>query len=1096
VTYSLPGLGISNIHYSTSDILNVTALLANPKANQALFRVTQESGSPILSLTPQNFNFYNYSYTNSTWVTSVHPPSASFYAFGNGTYLMSTPNGVSSNAYTVQVTDSRGIMVTLSRTPCYNYSFSWNPAYYNSSLKNGVIVVEALQNGSLRWLGQNLQLTGQGRPIPSIPIKDFRVNETINGINQQVPFQIEDWASKCTVPLGISSNESIFGGNSGIQNMLVFLINDSVSSARIWWDGRDSANQTSYATTDKYFKGDNPSGGVLTNGILTLQIASTSNFTIISTIGTSQVSARFMRVDHYMPVYGSSQAYVITNGIVRDIVQQEAEWSGGISTSSGATANCPNVYSQIVITLPATATYYTYALRTIFVNSSQSRKISDMSPIQLSISYNSQGGILTENGTNSNGYPNTSNKTTPFYNFTSTSFNTGWAHHWSEFVQKNQTNSHYYGGGLMFNNASNFKLYAFDKIANAKTGSLNVTKTSQNVVIEIDPVTSGRGNASFQYPLDLTWYGAVVNFNGTEPIYPGSGSSNELGLWVLVEEPPTVRNVPTVTISPASIVMTVGQSQTFTSTVSGGTTPYSFQWYLDGNTVSGATSSSWTYTPAASANGTHTVCVKLTDYAGLQATSNNATVIVNPFQLSITPSSVTMDYGQSQIFSSSVSGGTGPYSYQWYLNGAKVSGATGPTWTFTPSSTGTFAIYVKATNNTGAQSTSNTATATVNAALSVTISPIPVTMDYGQSQIFSSSVSGGTGPYSYQWYLNGAKVSGATGPTWTFTPSAGGSTTIYVKITDSASTQVTTQSNIASVTVNAALSVAVSPNSVIMDVGRSREFTATVTGGTSPYTYQWYLNGTTISGATGTTYTFTPSSTAHYNIYVNVTDSSTTPNTSRSNIAIVTVVPFGLDGSAQSSTTGNSIALSLTTTYPNDLIYLSVTEGTSARVSSVTSTGLTWNRRANATYTGTGGVRVETWWAVSSSSGSISITITLNASSSAAAVAFGISGANTTSPFDGTYATNTGSGSPAKASKTTTNADDFIIGAIGVNSNPSITVTRGSGFTLILTQASDNTRETSDQYCTASATGTYTPSYSYLSGNNWAMIVDAIKQAS
>jgi hypothetical protein len=157
---------------------------------------------------------------------------------------------------------------------------------------------------------------------------------------------------------------------------------------------------------------------------------------------------------------------------------------------------------------------------------------------------------------------------------------------------------------------------------------------------------------------------------------------------------------------------------------------------------------------------------------------------------------------------------------------------------------------------------------------------------------------------------------------------------------------------------------------------------------------------------------------------------------------------------------------------------------------------LTWNRRANATYTGTGGVRVETWWAVSSSSGSISITITLNATGNAAAVAFGISGANTTSPFDGTYAINTGSGSPATASKTTTNANDFIIGSVGVNSNPSITVTQGSVFTLIATQASSTIRETSDQYTITSSTGTYTASYSHLSRNNWAMIADAIEEAS
>ena len=36
-----------------------------------------------------------------------------------------------------------------------------------------------------------------------------------------------------------------------------------------------------------------------------------------------------------------------------------------------------------------------------------------------------------------------------------------------------------------------------------------------------------------------------------------------------------------------------------------------------------------------------------------------------------------------------------------------------------------------------------------------------------------STVSGGYPPYTYQWYLNNAPVSGATSPSWTFTPTAG-----------------------------------------------------------------------------------------------------------------------------------------------------------------------------------------------------------------------------------------------------------------------------------------------------------------------------------
>jgi len=82
--------------------------------------------------------------------------------------------------------------------------------------------------------------------------------------------------------------------------------------------------------------------------------------------------------------------------------------------------------------------------------------------------------------------------------------------------------------------------------------------------------------------------------------------------------------------------------------------------------------------------------------------------------VTILPSSVGMDVDQAQLFSSSVSGGTSPYSYQWYLNGVAGSGANGATWTFTPLSAGSYTVYVKVTDSVGATATSNTASVTAN----------------------------------------------------------------------------------------------------------------------------------------------------------------------------------------------------------------------------------------------------------------------------------------------------------------------------------------------------------------------------------------------
>jgi hypothetical protein len=79
---------------------------------------------------------------------------------------------------------------------------------------------------------------------------------------------------------------------------------------------------------------------------------------------------------------------------------------------------------------------------------------------------------------------------------------------------------------------------------------------------------------------------------------------------------------------------------------------------------------------------------------------------------------------------------------------------------------------------------SNEASVTVAPPLTVSISPTSASIVVGQSVAFTSTVSGGYAPYSYQWYLNGALVSGATLNSWTFTPTASGVYYVYLKVTD------------------------------------------------------------------------------------------------------------------------------------------------------------------------------------------------------------------------------------------------------------------------------------------------------------------------
>jgi hypothetical protein len=393
------------------------------------------------------------------------------------------------------------IFVTVVATVAGNYS----------TIPNETLVVELLQNGTMRWLGQNLELTTQAKPIPPVPVKAIHVNQTIAEIDYEVPFQIEDWASDYRIPLGLTNNASVFNS----RTMLVFLANSKVSKVTIWWEGSDTANQTSYAYTNRYFTGDDPNNGLLTNGMMNLTIiTSSSRFQIKSTIGTVESTARFMRINNEWSIYGAAPAYVIHHGIVRDIIHQEAEWSDGAD-------NCPNLYAHIVVTFPANATYYTYHLRLMFIESQQNRNVVDLCPIRLTTTIGQQ---QTENGTE-NGYPLVSGITGLFYNLSSSY----WAHHWSQFISGSQ------GAGIMFPNSANQRLYFFDAIAGNKTGALMSNATE--MAIELLPVTMTPTN--FTNALDITWHGAVVTFDGTTPIYKEE-SGQKTGLWITVEYPPVI----------------------------------------------------------------------------------------------------------------------------------------------------------------------------------------------------------------------------------------------------------------------------------------------------------------------------------------------------------------------------------------------------------------------------------------------------------------------------------------------------------------------------------------------------------------------------
>ena len=204
-------------------------------------------------------------------------------------------------------------------------------------------------------------------------------------------------------------------------------------------------------------------------------------------------------------------------------------------------------------------------------------------------------------------------------------------------------------------------------------------------IAEIDFICMGPGETTLHIIKEDTFF---INSSGREIEYWAYDG-------VVVQIAPL-----TVLISPPSSSILIGEHVTFTSSVSGGEPPYSYQWYVNGNPVPDAISDSWTFYPQTIGNVTVYLIVR--DSVLRIAKSNDALVRVAPQLLVIiSPTSASTIVGQPITFTSNVSGGYPPYSYQWFLNGNPVYGATSNTWTFTPTTSGIFYVHLKVTDTQG-----------------------------------------------------------------------------------------------------------------------------------------------------------------------------------------------------------------------------------------------------------------------------------------------------------------------------------------------------------------------------------------------------------
>jgi hypothetical protein len=292
-----------------------------------------------------------------------------------------------------------------------------------------------------------------------------------------------------------------------------------------------------------------------------------------------------------------------------------------------------------------------------------------------------------------------------------------------------------------------------------------------------------------------------------------------------------------VVASLAVVSSTCGSSNgEITVNVSSGTAPYSYAW--SPNVSTGATATGLT---------TGNYSVTITDANGC-TTSQSASIGSSSIQLAVS-NVVDAVCGQSNGEATVAgSGGTGGYTYMWMpgmYNTATVTGLAAGTYDVQVTDTAGCSAYVTVTvNNTGQIPV-------------VTLPNFTAACGSTRVPLTGGSPSGGT--YSGTGVINNEfDPTGLAGGTYVITYTV----TTTGGCTGSATSTITVGSP-ATVTIT---SSAISCGSFTYISGGS-PITLTANATSAGLSYQWYYNGTAISGATGSTYDATQNGTYSVNVF-------------------------------------------------------------------------------------------------------------------------------------------------------------------------------------------------------------------------------------
>ncbi len=325
--------------------------------------------------------------------------------------------------------------------------------------------------------------------------------------------------------------------------------------------------------------------------------------------------------------------------------------------------------------------------------------------------------------------------------------------------------------------------------------------------------------------------------------------------------------------------------------------------------------------PAGTAPGTYTgtITVNNANSCASSAVQTFSVTVLSQFTSGaiLTTGETICSGGNPGVIGSSIAanGGDASFTYKWQANGVDIPSSNSAT--YDPASGLTVATtYTRWAKDVTCSSTFTQSTGSWVVSMPSTLisgthntTALSVCVGYNPASLTIAAPVTGLSPYTYQWKLNGSSIVGETALTYNGTAFGSAGTYSYTCVTtDACGTSVTSSPKANTVVADPAITVHPSP--ITECINGNAALSVTAINGTPSLTYQWWstvlnnnTSGTSILGATSTSYTPPSTSAGTIYYYCVVSASGSGCGNATSNPASVTIAAMPTTSVAGSAIT-------------------------------------------------------------------------------------------------------------------------------------------------------------------------------------------------